>query len=429
MTPEPRDPQPHSQPFARLGEAFAVALCLLAFLTLWVSSRWAVAAVQIGIYALALGWLAAFARRGVPVRFHPLVVILALAALWPLLQLALGRTAYVWATENAALDWFTRLAVFFLALQAFHSESRSLRARRLLLWFGFAAAVQASLQKFTAPERIFWLFPTELTGVMGPFVYHNQYAAFIETVLPLALVAALQQRERSWLYAAVAAVMIASVIAGESRAGAFVLFLETLAVLALWKRRARWSWRRMWPAAAVTALFALAFVAVMGSGPLWQKLRRADPWGERRQLTYSSVEMALDRPWTGFGLGAWSVAYPAYARFDDGLFDNQAHNDWAQWAAEGGIPFFLLMLALAVLLVRPALATVWGIGLLGVLLHCLVDYHFQQRPAFGYYYFALAGLAVAARLPPSRWWCKLPSPGESKSGQGELCHESSSLTR
>ncbi|MCP5116599.1 MAG: hypothetical protein GY953_37700 [bacterium] len=105
----------------------------------------------------------------------------------------------------------------------------------------------------------------------------------------------------------------------------------------------------------------------------------------------------------GFGLATWSTAYPAYARFDDGLFDNQAHNDWAQWAAEGGIPFLLLMLLMAGLLTRPAMRTVWGVGLLAVLVHCFVDYHFQQRPVFGYVYFALASVcALAAKHDANR---------------------------
>jgi hypothetical protein len=49
--------------------------------------------------------------------------------------------------------------------------------------------------------------------------------------------------------------------------------------------------------------------------------------------------MIHDRLWAGLGLGTWSAAYPAYASYDDGTFVNQAHNDWLQWGAEGGLPF------------------------------------------------------------------------------------------
>ena len=106
--------------------------------------------------------------------------------------------------------------------------------------------------------------------------------------------------------------------------------------------------------------------------------------------------MVRDRPLTGFGLGTWSEVYPGFARFDDGLFANQAHNDWAQWAAEGGIPFFLLMVGVVAGAVRPAFRSLWGLGLLAVFVHCFVDYPMQQRPALAAFFFALLGIVMHA---------------------------------
>jgi O-antigen ligase len=106
--------------------------------------------------------------------------------------------------------------------------------------------------------------------------------------------------------------------------------------------------------------------------------------------------MFRDRPWTGFGLGTWSVAYPRYALYDDGQFVNQAHNDWVQWAVEGGLPVFLMMLAVAVWILRPAARVIWGLGIVAVFLHCLIDYPFQQRPALAAFFFAWLGVIAAA---------------------------------
>ena len=39
---------------------------------------------------------------------------------------------------------------------------------------------------------------------------------------------------------------------------------------------------------------------------------------QRRELVQSSLAMIHDRPATGFGLGAWAIAYPGYALYDDG---------------------------------------------------------------------------------------------------------------
>ena len=375
------------------GAALAL-LVAFGFLTLWVPRFWPVSAVQVGVFALALGWIAGAAAGRLRLAFHPVMIPLAGAALVGCAQLALGVTAYPWATEVAVLDWFTRLVVFSLALQTGRDPRVAERLLRGLLWFAFALAVAAILQRFTSPDRIFWLFPTDSATAMGPFVYHNQFAQFIETVLPVALFAAVTDRRRVWSRLLMAAVFFASVAAAVSRAGAALALLESLAVLALLRRRIRP--RALAASAAGLALLAAAFVLAVGWEPLAKKFHREDQLAERRLLYASTLEMIGERPALGFGLGAWSVVYPAYARFDDGKRDNQAHSDWLQWAAEGGVPMAALMLLLAALLAKAAWRTVWGLGLIAVLLNALVDYPFQQRPVFGYYFFALAGLVCAA---------------------------------
>lgn len=138
-----------------------------------------------------------------------------------------------------------------------------------------------------------------------------------------------------------------------------------------------------------------ALVAVVGAITGWQALEkdlhRETPLELRCLLTRATLEMAAARPWTGYGLGTWSTVYPGYAAFDDGVFDNQAHNDWVQWLAEGGVPFLAILLAMTVTVAASAVRSLWGIGLLFVLAHCLIEYHFQQRPGFGCLFFAIAG--------------------------------------
>ena len=56
----------------------------------------------------------------------------------------------------------------------------------------------------------------------------------------------------------------------------------------------------------------------------------------------------------GFGLGTFETVYPHFALFDIGLIVNHAHNDWLEWAAEGGVPLALALLSLAVWAARPA---------------------------------------------------------------------------
>jgi hypothetical protein len=100
--------------------------------------------------------------------------------------------------------------------------------------------------------------------------------------------------------------------------------------------------------------------------------------------------MIKARPWLGYGMGAWRPVYPQFARFDLASVANEAHDDWLQWAAEGGIPFAGLMALLGISLVRPAVRSVWGLGFPVVLLHSFVDYVLRE-PALAFLWFAVGG--------------------------------------
>jgi O-antigen ligase len=147
---------------------------------------------------------------------------------------------------------------------------------------------------------------------------------------------------------------------------------------------------------AKVLLLAAVFTAIVGWDVLWKRLQQSDPFAGRREILSSSLNMARERPLWGFGLGAWPIAYPRFAVFDDGTFVNQAHDDWMQWATEGGLPMFLLMGSLAVMVFRPAIRSLWGLGILFELAHSAVDYPLQQRPALAAWFFVMVVMAVQA---------------------------------
>jgi len=189
--------------------------------------------------------------------------------------------------------------------------------------------------------------------------------------------------------------LLASVVAGGSRMGTILCLLEVVVIplIAL-------SQRLISPrTAARVLLLSLSTLVVLGAVAgwevIWKRLQEPHPYSLRQDFLLSSLEMVRERPLRGFGLGTWSEVYPGFARFDDGLFANQAHNDWAQWAAEGGIPFFLLMVGVAGMAIRPAFRSLWGLGLLSVFLHCCIDYPMQQRPALAAFFFAMLGILMA----------------------------------
>ncbi len=368
------------------------ALLVFGVATVWIDERWAWSLFQIGVFGLAACCVASGERR--PLRVEHLA--LAAAAAWPLLQLASGSTVCHARTWSAALDWLTFALVFALAHHyGSHPQTRDLLLRSAAL-FGMGLAALAILQNFSSPGTIFWLFPSGFDGgVFGPFVNRNQFAAWLELLLPPALYLAFRERRFRLLYGTAAATVFGAVVASASRAGFVVAgaeVLSTAVAIALIRRGSR---KGLAIVSVQFAGLAILAAATVGWHGLHSRMRlpahealRADAWR-------ASVRMVRDRPWAGSGLGTWSTMYPRYASFDTGVFVNQAHNDWAQWAAEGGVPFLALLIFFAARLSKPAVLSIYGLGTLAFLLHATVDYPMQQRPAVAAWFFAVAGLTLA----------------------------------
>jgi hypothetical protein len=378
------------------------AVLFLGILTMWVPQRWALAAFQLALFALAAARIALRLRGGRGIAPHPASWALGAAIAWGLLQTAAGWTVDRFRTLDQVLNWTANLAAFALAVETAAEPAGRERFLNAVLAFGCVLSVAAMLTVFSSPPGVVaWRFDLG-TGAptLGPFVYRNQYAAFVEAILPLAVVRALLDRARGWLYAGAAALLFASVVAAASRTGAILCAAEMALVTVLARMRGLVSTRRLARVAVAGGAAIAAFAVAAGWDFLWSRFQEPQPYALRANLLRSSLAMTTDRPLAGWGLGTWPQVYPGYALYDDGSFVNQAHSDWAQWAAEGGLPFFALMLALAAAGVRPALRSLWGLGIMAVFVHGLVDYPMQQRPALAAFFFALLGAVLARDARP-----------------------------
>jgi O-antigen ligase len=239
-------------------------------------------------------------------------------------------------------------------------------------------AVFAMLQAYTSQGSYFWLFASGQPEVFGPFQNPNNYAAFIELLLPLTLWEGLKRPPYRIAWLTMAGAMAASVVASGSRAGSALVAVEIPAVFAAAYLSKQFSRRQV--AAAFIQIAVVAALCVVATG--WETLRLRltvmDPFLYRPEMLHSAIAMAKSRPWTGFGLGTFPTVYPAYAVFDNGYYVNHAHNDWAEWAAEGGLPFLLLLGAIAIASSLAAIRSGWGLGLVVVYVHALVDFPLQR---------------------------------------------------
>jgi O-antigen ligase len=377
-----------------------VTIALLAILayglgTMWVAGRWAWGAEQIAIFAVAIAWWIGYAAGALRMRRAWSALPLAGAASIGALQLALHTTVDRWATEEQVLTWLTWLAAHLVACKIMNDDTASARFFRWTGYLAIAIAVLAILHRTTSHGKVWWWFETGRSVVMGVFPYDNQYAAFVLVTLPGVLLEGLAGRRNRVAWMLGAAVLVGSVISSASVAGAVLTLAETLVVI-VWMARRGGLPRGALVTAAALLLAATAIGAVGGWKDMLSDLERKKPLESRRLLTLATIDMAREKPAGGWGLGTWTEVYPAYARFDDGAYDNAAHNDWAQWAAEGGVPLVALLLLFAAMVARAAWRSPLALGLLFALAYDLIEFHFQERPAFGCFFFAYAGAVFAA---------------------------------
>ncbi len=293
------------------------------------------------------------------------------------------------------LFWFAAAVITLLASQIFSPPRDAGRFRLYFIVFGTAVSVLDLLQQASLTNKYFWLIPSRYSTIFGPFAYWNNFAEFVELLLPITLWKGLGGRKPSVPYILSAAVQVGAVVASGSRAGTILVVLELLAVIALAYGRNRN--KNLLLGAALAIILSFIFIYAAGFETLIAKLQQNDLLAVRRNIDKSSLAMIRDRPLAGWGLDTYVPVYRMFARYDDGTFVNRAHNDWLEWASDGGVFFSGAMLLVLVWSMRPAIRSGWGIGLIAVCIHALVDYPFARLGVCGWY-FCFLGMLAALRI-------------------------------
>jgi hypothetical protein len=378
-----------------LALSLVISLCL-ATLTLWIPAYWPVALFEISAFVIA-GICLIARKRPEPGTSVPLFA-LSFLVLWGCLQLLIGSTVNRFATERAIFQWMTWAAVYYAGVSTLKSRNMARSIRVGLVWFGFALTLEAVLQAYLSPGLAYGVFPTGYHDfVMGPIVYHTHFAVIVEIILPLALSLALEREKISYVFLGIAALLLAGVVLSASRGGLIITAAEVVVVFMLFHlRRGRSELKGVFGVLALTGVTA-ALVLTVGYETTSERFALGALTAGRLQFAISTLHMIAVHPFTGWGLGCWPTVYPAFATFDAGAIVNEAHTDWLQWVAEGGLPAGLAMLWVAIWAARPAFQSIWGIGVMAVFIHAAFDYPFS-RPAVGAWPFLILAMA-ATRYP------------------------------
>jgi len=312
------------------------------------------------------------------------------------LQIALHTTVLPHLTLEASLVWAVSAAAFLLSADVLRDRAARHLFLDLMLWSVTVLAIIAVPQHYLSIDKVFGIFPAQ-PDTFGTLLSPNQFAALMELAAPVALWRTIDRNPLAGGFCFV--MILVATISAASRAGVILVGTELVVFVIAVAIGRRANARLLLSAAAGLAVIVGAAAVIAGTGPIEAKLADKDPYALRRQLLNSTVKLIEARPVTGYGLGTWRSVYPQAATFDVALVANEAHNDWAQWTCDGGFPFGLLMAGLVLWIAKPAIQSVWGLGVLCVMAHSLVDYPIRE-PVLSLVWFVLAG-ALTQSSPSS----------------------------
>jgi len=284
----------------------------------------------------------------------------------------------VWPHDTlVAFVLYASLALLLVGTARLLSMTGSRRLVQALTVFGVILALIGIIQKPLYTGAIYGLWPLDIGRMpFGPFVNRNHFAGWMLMALPLTLALLSGGIHRSmrglrpgwrhkvlWfsspeasqliLVAAAAVIMALSLMLTMSRSG-IAAFMLSLVIMALFVVSA--SDTRSRKLASTACLVLLVVVVVVWSGPEVLASRfAAGDWGEfnnRRGAWTDAWSVVRDFPLSGTGLNTYWAAALFYQRHELDYFFAQAHNDYFQIAAEGGLLLILPVIACIGIFVR-----------------------------------------------------------------------------
>ncbi len=361
-------------------------------------------------------------------------------------QMAPGAHALSIAPDKTRLGLalFAAFSVFLLGMIRVASSRGATAITRPLVFFGFVLAMFGILQaalmanKDGIVEQIygFWR-PRQGGNPFGPFVNRNHFAGWAIMVLPLSIASAcaaweqgkMAGRDRiTWLstqrgagmllVAFIAGVTGLALLMTQSRSGMAAFTAATvLFALVIVSRQATRGGKVV--AGLVIATLFVGATVWAGVGRIAQRLSsaRTDAISTtgRLQAWSDALQIVRDFPVTGTGLNTFGTAMMVYQSGDRRLHYREAHNEYLQIAAEGGLLVGIPVLLTVAIFARDVRrrfreapkdgATYWlrvgaVVGITAVALQSLLDFSLQMPGNAAL--FALLGAIALHESPNAR---------------------------
>ena len=352
----------------------------------------------------------------------------------------------IWpASTRVALVLYAALVIWLAGLVRLFSSAGCRRFVEALTGLGVLVALVGIVQKPLYSGAIYGVWTLALgREPFGPFVNRNHFAGWMVMVLPLTLAllvaginrsmaavkpgwrdkvlwASSPEASRLALVAGAAVVMALSLVLTMSRSG-MTAFVASM-VMTLWLVGRVFDSRPRQIGAGI-CLAAVVVVVVGWAGPdvIASRFSSAD-WAEfnsRRGAWLDALGVARDFPVAGTGANTYWAAALFYQRHELSHYFAQAHNDYLQIAAEGGLLLTLPALVCVALFVRDVsrrlgeqrATTAWWLragavtSLVAIALQESVDFSLQM-PGNAALFAAVCAIALHRPPPPDH---RTPTP-------------------
>jgi O-antigen ligase len=310
-----------------------------------------------------------------------------------------------------ALLCYAALALFAFGVSVRLSDRAATRVSRFLIVVGAFIGVAGVIQRAAQTPKLYGFFTTQIPrvftaegGPFGPFPNRNHFAGWMLMAIPMGVAyiartmgearpeLARRQHMAAWLGSEAASrialsafgvvVMTAALLLTVSRSGIGAFFIQAaVAAVVVWRSGSR---AAKIGGAAYLSLMVIGAAAWTSPTEIAKRFDAARVDISVRERAWSdALRIAADFPAVGTGINTYGVATLFYEPPTLTVHYVQAHNDYLQLAAEGG----LLVTVPAAILVVAIGVTIW---------RRFADERAQGRrsPARAGALFGLAGIAL-----------------------------------
>ena len=308
------------------------------------------------------------------------------------------------------------IALMVLAVLLFRYATNERRMRRLIhviIAIAVVSALFGLLRQTMQHQPGFFLPLLQPNQGYGQFINKNHFAYLMEMGLGLALglvAAGGVSRERALIYLALLLPIWTALVLANSRGGILAMLVQLVVTLLLFPiivRDSHFVSERAWGFVKSTAVrlgLVSSLVILVVIGVFWvggdqlvssieaargefTESTEAREGVTRVKIWRDTIKMFQANPIAGVGMGGYWTAIPSYHQAPGSMTPQQAHNDYLELVASGGILGLAIFVWFAVTVLKEARVNLQSpdgfrraacfsalIGIAGVAVHSLVDF-------------------------------------------------------